>query len=279
MPVSLPPAFRFSASSLQDFADCARRFQLRYLWEQDWPAPAAEPLAEAEHAAELGRLFHLTMERHWRGLPIALESLDPALRAWWAAFESQPPPLPDLADGQTRLWPERSVSAVVAGQRLTATFDLLLYDAAANHATIVDWKTSKPTRRGILERRLQTVIYPLMLVAAAPGLFGRALRPEEVRMVYWFTTGESEVFAYTQARHDADLRQLEAAFARLFSIEVDVWPLTAEARHCRLCQYRSLCDRGRVAGAYDEGVDDDWPDVDELRGVILQAAEMDEYVL
>jgi hypothetical protein len=55
MIVKLPPAFQFSQTSLQDFSDCQRRFQLRYLQEQDWPAPVAEPMAEMERADTLGR--------------------------------------------------------------------------------------------------------------------------------------------------------------------------------------------------------------------------------
>src|SRR5258708_37577990 len=86
MSVKLPPAFQLSQSSLQDFADCARRFQLRYLMEQEWPAPPAEALADAERADILGKHFHLLVERYWLGVPLDEGAISPALLPWWAAF-------------------------------------------------------------------------------------------------------------------------------------------------------------------------------------------------
>src|SRR5713226_4698911 len=124
MSVKLPPAFQLSQSSLQDFADCARRFQLRYLMEQEWPAPPAEPLADAERADILGKHFHLLVERYWLGLPIDKGTISPALLPWWDAFLQHP--ISDLPAGK-RL-PEISTSAVVHGQHMVATFDLLAYD-------------------------------------------------------------------------------------------------------------------------------------------------------
>ena len=45
---SLPEGFRFSQSSLQDYVDCRRRFQLRYLQNLAWPALQSEPALENE---------------------------------------------------------------------------------------------------------------------------------------------------------------------------------------------------------------------------------------
>ena len=47
--MTLPPTFQFSQNSLQDYVDCPRRFQLRYLLRQPWPAVESEPLSEYEH--------------------------------------------------------------------------------------------------------------------------------------------------------------------------------------------------------------------------------------
>ena len=46
--MTLPINFLFSQASLNDYVECARRFQLRYLLEQEWPAVASEPLLERE---------------------------------------------------------------------------------------------------------------------------------------------------------------------------------------------------------------------------------------
>ena len=68
--MSLPPNFQFSQASLGDYVDCARRFQLRYLLEQDWPAVESEPLLERERLADLGRRFHKLIQQHIEGLPV-----------------------------------------------------------------------------------------------------------------------------------------------------------------------------------------------------------------
>ncbi len=41
-----PNSFTFSQSSLQDYMDCARRFQLRYIDQLNWPAINTETVVE-----------------------------------------------------------------------------------------------------------------------------------------------------------------------------------------------------------------------------------------
>ncbi len=247
----LHPSHTLSQSSLQDLKDCARRFQLRYVMEQQWPAPPAEPLRDVERADLLGKQFHRVLERYWRGLPVNRDSLDPALQPWWDAFAANP--VQNLP-GTTRR-PEVHTSAVVNGQRMVATFDLLAYEPGGQ-ATIVDWKTShhKPSRT-TLDRRLQTIVYPLLLVESSKQLLGYTLPPENVRLIYWFANAPAdvEVFQYSAARYETDKRTLEELINRLLSLDTSsVWPLTPNADLCRFCQYRSLCDRGREAGDFRE---------------------------
>jgi len=101
--------------------------------------------------------------------------------------------------------------------------------------------------------------------------------------VYWFApepeAGATEVFAYSAARYAEDKRFLNALLNRLLSMEVSEWPLTANEKACRLCQYRSLCDRGRTAGVLYEDSGDSWPDIEELRGLIAEAATASDFVL
>jgi hypothetical protein len=255
-PAQLPPAFSFSQSSLQDFKDCARRFQLRYIMEQRWPAPPAEPLHDVERADLLGKQFHRVMERHWLDLPVNRDGLDPALMPWWDAFVANP--VQNLPGTIRR--PEVQTSALIGGQRMVATFDLLAYEPDGQ-AAIVDWKTShrKPTRAW-LDQRLQTIVYPLLLVEASKRLLGYALPPENVRLIYWFANAptEVEVFQYSAARYERDKRTLEALLGRLMALDMDsTWPLTPNTALCRFCQYRSLCDRGREAGDFREEYGDE----------------------
>jgi hypothetical protein len=270
--LNLPPAYAFSASGLQDFVECARRFQLRHLLGQDWPAPTAEPMGNAEQAIELGRRFHLLIERFYKGVPTPPPT-EGDLARWWEAFRQHPPRnLP-----KTHRHTEFTAAAWLAGQPFIAKYDLLAYEPNGD-VVIVDWKTVKPTPRHMLERRLQTILYPLLLVKAAPAALGWQVQPEQVKLVYWFAEGEQgapieEHFEYSSARYNNDERFIEALIQRLQSIEAAIFPLTTNERACRLCQYRSLCDRGRVAGALNEDIEDVYPDVDELRNLINDGSE------
>ncbi|NCT22292.1 PD-(D/E)XK nuclease family protein, partial [bacterium] len=59
--------FTFSQSSLQDYADCPRRFQLRYIEQLAWPAVETEPALENERRQQEGLLFHRLAQQHLIG--------------------------------------------------------------------------------------------------------------------------------------------------------------------------------------------------------------------
>ena len=64
----LPETFHFTQSNLQDYVDCQRRFQLRYVQGQAWPGVQAEPFLEHEDFLERGEQFHRLVQRHQLGL-------------------------------------------------------------------------------------------------------------------------------------------------------------------------------------------------------------------
>ncbi len=278
MPSELPPAFAFSQASLQDFADCPRRFQLRYLLAHSHPAPIAEPLTLVDRSMERGERFHRLMERYWQGISVP-KQVDPLITDLWQAFLDNPPA--DVPGAFRR--PEFSVSVKPTwanGARLVAKYDLLAYHPD-DRALIIDWKTGPRPRRTTLERRLQTILYPLLLVEASPRLFGAPLPPERVHLLYWFGEegGATELFIYNSQRCTADQAYISALLARLSALQVDEFPLTAEVRHCRHCQYRALCEREEVAGTFELDSADLFPALEELRDVIAAAAADDDFVL
>ena len=55
--------FQFSQASLQDYVECARRFQLRYVERVAWPAPQAQPIFEYEQRLERGQVFHRLVQQ------------------------------------------------------------------------------------------------------------------------------------------------------------------------------------------------------------------------
>ena len=150
--MTFPPIFQYSQNNLQDYEACARRFQLRYLRAQQWPAPLLEPLTDYEAEKRLGDLFHRMIERFYLGVPV--EPPAGVLATWWQTFwDHTPANLP-----RTIRKPEATYSIPIGEHRLVAKFDLLTIDPH-RQIVIVDWKTSRqrPTR-DVLAERLQTLV-------------------------------------------------------------------------------------------------------------------------
>lgn len=262
--MTLPPTFQFSQNSLQDYADCPRRFQLRYLLRQPWPAVQSEPLVGGrfvsayEQMLERGRRFHQLVQRHnLLDLPEAELTKtidDPDLRRWWRNYQESPPPHLPTAIRRT----EVTLSTPLGGHRLIARYDLVALEAG-RRAVVVDWKTSrKRPDPAFLAARLQTRVYRYVLVEAGTALNGGLpLSPDQVTMVYWFAEhpARPEILPYDAARHAADaayLADLVAHIAARAGSGEKEWPLTPDERHCRFCTYRSLCDRGVLPGSLAE---------------------------
>lgn len=254
-PDLLPPAFQFSQNSLQDYADCARRFQLRYVVEQKWPAAESEPIDRHEHFLEQGRNFHLLIQRHLSGIPAeALTPRDSLLAEWWDNYLHFP--IDDLPE-PVRL-AELNLSTTLAGQRLMATFDLLALEPG-ERAVIVDWKTSQRLpKRDLLAARLQSRVYPYVLVEAGAHLFGGQIAPQQVTMIYWFANypDQPQGFPYDGEQHAANRDYLSGLIEEILARDEAEWTLTDDLRRCKYCVYRSLCDRGVEAGAFGEWDED-----------------------
>lgn len=278
----LPPDFHFSQGSLQDFVDCARRFQLRYLERIAWPAVPAEPILENERHMQQGELFHLMVQQQLVGVPVdrltAMAQGDVDLAAWWEAYLAAAP-----ADLPGQHFPEVTLSAPLgeSGQRrLVAKYDLIVL-TPEGRAVIFDWKTSRQRApRRWLAERLQTRVYPYLLLHAGVDLTGgQPLAPEQIEMIYWFAgfPDRPERFVYSagQAAEDtAYLYSLVEQIALLAGGE-GVWPLTPHEERCRFCVYRSLCERGVEAGRLDETDYRDFEPEIEIDLDFEQIAEVD----
>jgi hypothetical protein len=118
--------------------------------------------------------------------------------------------------------------------------------------TIYDWKTSlaRP-KRAWLSARLQTRVYPFLLVRAGAHLNqGQPVRPEQVSMLYWFTAfpHQPERYIYTPSQYAEDVSLLEGTLTEIRTLPDSAFDLTPHAERCAYCVYRSLCDRGISAG-------------------------------
>ncbi len=264
-PGALP--LTFSQGSLQDFVDCPRRFELRYLLGVRWPAVESQPAAEVERAMQRGKLFHRLVQQYWLGADVhrlAEFAHDDHLPEWWRNFvrfaQSS-----DLHNCR-RLLPEARFTLPLAGQRLVATLDLLAV-APDGKMFIYDWKTSaQRPKRDRLKSRWQTRVYPYVLARSGAHLNGGApILPQQIEMIYWFAAypdqPERLVYSSEQMQRDeADLAALIDHVMRLVA-QVEQQPetapfgLTENTQRCAFCEYRSLCERGEAGDFVD--FDDD----------------------
>lgn len=251
----LPPDLQLSQGSLQDFVDCRRRFQLRYVLRRAWPAIAAEPALENERHLRLGELFHRLVQQHAVGVPVERLSrmaVDDDVSRWWRHYLDSSP-----ANLLGAHYHELALSAPLGEFRLVGTYDLVVI-TPQGRAIIYDWKTSRRRpSRGWLAARLQTLVYPYLLVEASSELRpGQGIAPDQVEMVYWFADfpDQPERFAYSVEQHRENGVRLAALVQEAMELsEVGGdWPLTPVEEHCRFCVYRSLCNRGVRAGEVDE---------------------------
>lgn len=251
--MKIPDNFAFSQNNLQDYVDCPRRFELRYLKKLAWPAIQSEPVLAVEHHMQLGERFHRMVQQHQSGLPaevVGILASEPELVEWWQEYlNAAPTSLPE------KRLVEYTLAAAFGGFRLVAKYDLLAI-APGERVVIVDWKTSrKKPKRQILADRLQTRLYRFLLVEAGKGINGgQPVTPDQVELIYWFTaeSRNPEHFLYSVTLYEKDKNFLKNLIADVVNASETDFPLTSDLKMCRFCNYRSLCNRGETAGEFEE---------------------------
>jgi RecB family exonuclease len=166
----------------------------------------------------------------------------------------------------------------VGGHRLVAKYDLVAVEAG-RRAVIVDWKTyrKRPRRRWLAER-LQTRVYSYLLVRAGWHLnASRPLQPEQVAMIYWFSNfpADPERFSYDAAQYRADEVALSSLIEEIKGLGDGDFLLTTQEQRCQYCPYRSLCQRGIRAGAFDEAEKSEIRDDFDISLDLEQIAEIE----
>ena len=260
--MSLSDDFAFTQGSLGDYADCARRFELRFIKRVRYPALQVQDALGFETRTRQGARFHKLVQQHLLGVPAealaASLADDEELARWWTNYLAR-----GLTDLPTQRLSEITLQTHLAGRRLVAKYDLLALEPGGA-AVIVDWKTgARVPSQSNLRGRMQTIVYRYVLAHAGAHLYaGEPIPPERIRMDYVYVAagGERIRFAYSAAQ----MREDEALLAEMIAAidRADDFPLTDELRRCRFCSYRSLCDRGG-AGRLEEFDFDEYEDEEE----------------
>ena len=255
----LPEGFQFNQASLQDFVECRRRFQYRYLERLAWPALETEPYHEFERLTELGSKFHQLIHQYFIGInpeTIRKQIHDPELNIWWQRFLAYAQSLPDVnRTEEIGIHPERILVAPISKTSVVVKYDLLVIYPDGK-CTIYDWKTSqKPPNRDWLADRMQTILYPFMLVHSDHTAIGWSeIEPENVEMVYWYANNpEAPIkFSYSHDKYKEDREVLGVLIDLINQLAPEDYWLTEDHKRCRYCVYRSLCNRGDVAGEFKD---------------------------
>lgn len=255
--MTLPNGFLFNQGNLQDYIDCQRRFQLRHVLHQAWPAVEVEPFLEFERISEIGSRFHKIVRQHLSGVPESSIDLsvtvDEVLQDWWENYiqSINHGILKQIQMDGNKLYVEQILSIPLGNFRLIAKYDLLLFHPDGK-IFIIDWKTSKkrPNQKW-LENRLQTHVYPFVFSLAAASINdNNPIDPGKIEMLYWFSNqpDEPERFSYSNAAFKADEGYLSNLITEISQKTEAEFQLTFDEKHCLFCTYRSLCDRGVKPG-------------------------------
>ena len=281
--MTLQAGFQFSQSSLQDYIDCHRRFQLRYILRLAWPAAEAIPASENENYLRLGATFHYLIRQHQSQLPVKRlstsirylqQSGGDELAQWWENYltfltthqDFGTIIQPDIPMG-TKRYPELSLSAPINLYRIVSKYDLLAI-LPSGKIIIFDWKTNRtrPKRVWLLDR-VQTRIYPYLLIRAGSELNGgKPIHPEQVEMCYWFANFPTDIeqIHYSDEQFQSDTAWVRELVDQISQKGEEDFPLTHNDLHCRFCVYRSLCDRGVLPGQLEQAEGDDYEDITSI---------------
>jgi CRISPR/Cas system-associated exonuclease Cas4 (RecB family) len=280
--MSLTINFQFSQGSLQDFVDCPRRFQLKYIEQLAWPAVEAEPALENEIYLQQGASFHRLVQQYLLGVSTekltAIAERDANLARWWENFLTASKNLEGLQDSPGLVHhPEFSLSAPIGNFRLVGKYDLL--SITKDQFIIYDWKTSrKQPKREWIAANLQTLVYPYLLVEAGAYLNeGQSIDPAQIEMVYWFANFPAAPmkFPYSEKRFKEDRDTILSLVEGIKALDESPAPLTENEKRCRFCVYRSLCNRGVQAGPLEDLETDGEQDLFDFELDFEQIAEIE----
>ncbi len=246
--------FIFSAHNLQDFLDCPRRFELKHILKQDWPAIISQPVQEMENKIQTGNRFHHLAHQYLSGIPgdLLLNSTsDPDLLNWFAKFQeyiSRFETFPHFS--------EFSIFMPFEGYRMVAVFDFITM-TDKKKMVIADWKTtSRLPKKATYIQSIQSHLYPFIAYETRQSIFNNTdfLQPQDISMEYWFPAFPEAAITleYSSAGLAASRELLARLISEISNTTLSAFEKTTNVKRCAYCQYRSLCERGIQAGEFED---------------------------
>lgn len=276
--LTLNQSLQLNQSNLQDFLVCPRRFQLKVIQGLSLPAAFSEPIEKFEKSTQLGNRFHLICQQFFSGVdPILLENSisDPELQLMWDSF---------LPYGESllqyHLYPEPLLSIPFQNHKLIAKYDLIV-EIHSEQYLIIDWKTStKKSPRAQLDKRLQTHLYPFIFSQAGNDLFPEiSILPAFIEMHYWYplTSEHEEIFPYSDEKHASVKLDLDQIINNINTLILNgsEFHLTEDQTSCKFCVFRSLCNRGTIAGSFENSLLPEQEDIKNMQFDMDQVSEVE----
>jgi CRISPR/Cas system-associated exonuclease Cas4 (RecB family) len=247
--MQLPENFHFTASNLQDYQACERRFELKAIQQRAWPALPSQPVQEQEAHMRNGAMFHQYVHQYLLGVPAELITNlihEPTMLPWWQNFLDT--------------FPEQEKHEFIAFEHTIAGFlhsfpVLAKVDAIRiqnNRWIVYDWKTGyHQPKTQTMQARIQTHFYMYLLTTNGAALNqGQPVLPEQIQMIYWYPEFPTRqiLIPYSKTQHEENEHSLTTMMQEISAKEAGEFALTKETKTCQYCVYRSLCGRGMIAG-------------------------------
>lgn len=241
--------FIFNQQSLAFYSSCPLKFCKCCLEGLRLNSKETLPQAKRE-SLERGTRFHLEAERYFNGILLS-EVRDRELDGWLSNLKSC---FADLsADGR----PEYQVFAYEFDSCLTAKYDLLVY--RGGKVFIYDWKTNRyPLVQDKLLASWQTCLYRYLAVQVSREIFGRAVLPEQVTMIYWNPNYPEKKIELTYSEQQFLIDQTKIKDILSEINQAGEFP-PINNNSCSGCEYRLFCQKKAAVDLMDE--DDFFPDL------------------
>lgn len=244
----LPENFLFTQHSLSTFENCPLKFKRCYIENINWDTYTDR---DTRKQMEMGKDFHLLAMRYFMGIDPGLHEHDEGyyeLSLWLenlkGFFKLEP---------QKLYLPEYKLRMKYNNINLEANFDLLVI--WGDRAEIWDWKTQSKKKSNAVSARskkladsLQSMVYLFALREKIELVLGRKQASGGITMSYWQPDppGIIERIEYDDCLHEEFRELLRNKIKNVLEYDYsDFDGPPPHGEHCRICEFRWLCDNQR----------------------------------